>query len=148
MSRHPFANDRRSITPPLPENQPYPPPQSFSTPLQSSNPYRSAETFSAPIVPTRFADQVDQVASQLGSTHLGVPASPFGPAGSNPDPGGPSTFGGRGGASNAYEGEDDEDEIGEGEDEAVHFVLLAEFDIDLGSTISQQYPYPTGTDEQ
>lgn len=43
---------------------------------------------------------------------------------------------------------DDEEEIGEGEDEAVHFVLLAEFDIDLGSTISQQYPYPTGTDEQ
>jgi hypothetical protein len=36
----------------------------------------------------------------------------------------------------------------EGDGEAVHFVLLAEFDIDLGSTMAHQYPYPTGTDEQ
>lgn len=33
-----------------------------------------------------------------------------------------------------------------GED-AVHFVLLAEFDIDAGATLAHQYPYPTGTDE-
>lgn len=30
----------------------------------------------------------------------------------------------------------------------VHFCLLAEFDIDAGATLSHQYPYPTGTDEQ
>jgi hypothetical protein len=35
----------------------------------------------------------------------------------------------------------------DGED-AVHFVLLAEFDIDAGATLTHQYPYPTGTDEQ
>ncbi|TIA89440.1 hypothetical protein E3P99_02080 [Wallemia hederae] len=29
----------------------------------------------------------------------------------------------------------------------VAYCLLAEFDIDQGSTLSQQYPYPTGTDE-
>ena len=34
------------------------------------------------------------------------------------------------------------------EDEAVHFCLLAEFDIDAGATLAHQYPYPTGTDEQ
>lgn len=28
------------------------------------------------------------------------------------------------------------------------FVLLAEFDIDQGSTLAHQYPFPTGTDEQ
>ncbi|WVQ96709.1 hypothetical protein IAU59_003816 [Kwoniella sp. CBS 9459] len=33
------------------------------------------------------------------------------------------------------------------EDEAVHFCLLAEFDIDAGATLAYQYPYPTGTDE-
>jgi hypothetical protein len=33
-------------------------------------------------------------------------------------------------------------------EEAVHFVLLAEFDIDAGATLAHQYPYPTGTDEQ
>ena len=32
-------------------------------------------------------------------------------------------------------------------EEAVHFVLLAEFDIDAGATLAHQYPYPTGTDE-
>jgi hypothetical protein len=32
--------------------------------------------------------------------------------------------------------------------EAVHFCLLAEFDIDAGATLSDQYPHPTGTDEQ
>lgn len=32
--------------------------------------------------------------------------------------------------------------------EAVHFILLAEFDIDAGATLAHQYPYPTGTDEQ
>ncbi|ORY28496.1 putative cell polarity protein [Naematelia encephala] len=38
---------------------------------------------------------------------------------------------------------------GEGEDQedAVHFCLLAEFDIDAGATLAHQYPYPTGTDE-
>ncbi len=34
------------------------------------------------------------------------------------------------------------------EDEAVKFVLLAEFDIDQGATLAYQYPFPTGTDEQ
>ncbi|WWD18449.1 hypothetical protein CI109_102901 [Kwoniella shandongensis] len=33
------------------------------------------------------------------------------------------------------------------EEEAVHFCLLAEFDIDAGATLAYQYPYPTGTDE-
>lgn len=37
--------------------------------------------------------------------------------------------------------------IGEA-DEAVHFCLLAEFDIDAGATLADQYPHPTGTDEQ
>ncbi|WVF69207.1 hypothetical protein IAT40_003983 [Kwoniella sp. CBS 6097] len=32
-------------------------------------------------------------------------------------------------------------------EEAVHFCLLAEFDIDAGATLAYQYPYPTGTDE-
>jgi hypothetical protein len=32
--------------------------------------------------------------------------------------------------------------------DAIHFVLLAEFDIDAGATLAHQYPYPTGTDEQ
>lgn len=36
----------------------------------------------------------------------------------------------------------------EGMDEAVHFCLLAEFDIDAGATLADQYPHPTGTDEQ
>ena len=39
-------------------------------------------------------------------------------------------------------------EGGEEEDDAVHFCLLAEFDIDAGATLAHQYPYPTGTDEQ
>lgn len=30
----------------------------------------------------------------------------------------------------------------------VEYVLLAEFDIDEGSTVKHQYPAPTGTDEQ
>jgi hypothetical protein len=30
----------------------------------------------------------------------------------------------------------------------VDYVLLAEFDIDQGSTLKHQYPAPTGTDEQ
>lgn len=42
----------------------------------------------------------------------------------------------------------DEDDGEEGEDEAVHFCLLAEFDIDAGATLADQYPHPTGTDEQ
>ena len=33
-------------------------------------------------------------------------------------------------------------------EDAVHFCLLAEFDIDAGATLAYQYPYPTGTDEQ
>ncbi|WVQ78521.1 hypothetical protein IAT38_000607 [Cryptococcus sp. DSM 104549] len=33
------------------------------------------------------------------------------------------------------------------QEEAVHFCLLAEFDIDAGATLAHQYPYPTGTDE-
>jgi hypothetical protein len=41
----------------------------------------------------------------------------------------------------------EEDDLGDVGD-AVHFVLLAEFDIDQGSTLAYQYPYPTGTDEQ
>lgn len=52
-----------------------------------------------------------------------------------------------------------DDQVGEGmekergmsseeEDEAVHFCLLAEFDIDTGATLADQYPHPTGTDEQ
>lgn len=34
------------------------------------------------------------------------------------------------------------------EEEPVKFILLAEFDIDQGATLTHQYPYPTGTDEQ
>ncbi|KAL7423106.1 hypothetical protein Q5752_002405 [Cryptotrichosporon argae] len=33
------------------------------------------------------------------------------------------------------------------EAEAVHYCLLAEFDIDAGATLAHQYPFPTGTDE-
>jgi hypothetical protein len=44
-------------------------------------------------------------------------------------------------------GIDDGVEDGE-QDEAVHFCLLAEFDIDAGATLADQYPHPTGTDEQ
>jgi hypothetical protein len=44
--------------------------------------------------------------------------------------------------------EGDEDDSGEFREDAVHFCLLAEFDIDLGATLAHQYPYPTGTDEQ
>jgi hypothetical protein len=33
-------------------------------------------------------------------------------------------------------------------EEPVKFVLLAEFDIDQGATLTHQYPFPTGTDEQ
>lgn len=43
--------------------------------------------------------------------------------------------------------EGEQDEGGE-DDEAVHFCLLAEFDIDTGATLADQYPHPTGTDEQ
>lgn len=43
----------------------------------------------------------------------------------------------------ALEGADDEPN-----EDAVHFCLLAEFDIDAGATLAHQYPYPTGTDEQ
>lgn len=39
-------------------------------------------------------------------------------------------------------------EMEELEGEAVHFCLLAEFDIDAGATLTDQYPHPTGTDEQ
>lgn len=48
-------------------------------------------------------------------------------------------------------GHDAELDMGDGQsasEDAVHFVLLAEFDIDSGATLSVQYPYPTGTDEQ
>jgi hypothetical protein len=34
------------------------------------------------------------------------------------------------------------------EEDFVKHVLLAEFDIDQGATLSLQYPSPTGTDEQ
>ena len=34
------------------------------------------------------------------------------------------------------------------QEDAVHYCLLAEFDIDAGATLAYQYPYPTGTDEQ
>lgn len=34
------------------------------------------------------------------------------------------------------------------EENFVKHVLLAEFDIDQGATLSLQYPFPTGTDEQ
>lgn len=33
------------------------------------------------------------------------------------------------------------------QEEAAKFVLLAEFDIDQGATLTHQYPFPTGTDE-
>lgn len=49
-----------------------------------------------------------------------------------------------------YDGQGDitvEEAEGRQED-AVHFCLLAEFDIDAGATLAHQYPYPTGTDEQ
>ncbi|CAK9781024.1 spindle pole body interacting protein [Cutaneotrichosporon oleaginosum] len=38
-------------------------------------------------------------------------------------------------------------EDGPPKEEAVHFCLLAEFDIDAGATLAHQYPYPTGTEE-
>jgi hypothetical protein len=41
-----------------------------------------------------------------------------------------------------------EDELEIGGGEAVQFCLLAEFDIDAGATLTDQYPHPTGTDEQ
>ncbi|EIW66750.1 hypothetical protein TREMEDRAFT_45583 [Tremella mesenterica DSM 1558] len=41
----------------------------------------------------------------------------------------------------------DSEEDQENVSEAVHFCLLAEFDIDAGATLTHQYPYPTGTDE-
>jgi hypothetical protein len=34
------------------------------------------------------------------------------------------------------------------DDQPVKFILLAEFDIDQGATLSMQYPFPTGTNEQ
>ncbi len=37
---------------------------------------------------------------------------------------------------------------GDHDEEPIKFVLLAEFDIDAGATLAQQYPFPTGTDEQ
>jgi hypothetical protein len=46
------------------------------------------------------------------------------------------------------DGTEDEDGGGSHGEDSVHFVLLAEFDIDAGATLSHQYPYPTGTDEQ
>lgn len=42
-------------------------------------------------------------------------------------------------------------ECGGPEDELqnhVHFVLAAEFNIDKGATLTHQYPFPTGTNEQ
>ncbi|RSH89393.1 hypothetical protein EHS25_002505 [Saitozyma podzolica] len=45
------------------------------------------------------------------------------------------------------DGTEDEDGGGSHGEDSVHFVLLAEFDIDAGATLSHQYPYPTGTDE-
>lgn len=39
-------------------------------------------------------------------------------------------------------------DVEHGKEDAVHFCLLAEFDIDAGATLAHQYPYPTGTDEQ
>ncbi|ORX40101.1 docking domain of Afi1 for Arf3 in vesicle trafficking-domain-containing protein [Kockovaella imperatae] len=40
------------------------------------------------------------------------------------------------------------EDLGEDQvEDAVHFCLLAEFDIDAGATLAHQYPYPTGTDE-
>jgi len=39
-------------------------------------------------------------------------------------------------------GEDDEHQ------NHVHFVLAAEFNIDKGATLTHQYPFPTGTNEQ
>lgn len=45
-------------------------------------------------------------------------------------------------------GEVDDDKVTPIKDDAVHFCLLAEFDIDAGATLAHQYPYPTGTDEQ
>lgn len=43
---------------------------------------------------------------------------------------------------------DVEEDASEDKEDAVHFCLLAEFDIDAGATLAHQYPYPTGTDEQ
>jgi uncharacterized 2Fe-2S/4Fe-4S cluster protein (DUF4445 family) len=42
----------------------------------------------------------------------------------------------------------DVEDHAEDKEDAVHFCLLAEFDIDAGATLAHQYPYPTGTDEQ
>lgn len=36
----------------------------------------------------------------------------------------------------------------EHEDNEVHFILSAEFDIDQGATLTHQYPFPTGAREQ
>lgn len=51
-------------------------------------------------------------------------------------------------AKGEHDFESDVAEDGPPKDEAVHFCLLAEFDIDAGATLAHQYPYPTGTDEQ
>lgn len=39
-------------------------------------------------------------------------------------------------------------DVEHGNEQAVYFCMLAEFDIDTGATLAHQYPYPTGTDEQ
>lgn len=101
-----------------------------------------------------LASTIDQTTSQLENTRLDDPATPLGTTASVREEYTPDASGSRylsavaSGRRVDRDDEEDDNEIGEGEDEAVHFVLLAEFDIDLGSTISQQYPYPTGTDEQ
>jgi hypothetical protein len=38
--------------------------------------------------------------------------------------------------------------LGGDQEDLIRKVLLAEFDIDQGATLSLQYPSPTGTDEQ
>jgi hypothetical protein len=44
--------------------------------------------------------------------------------------------------STEWGGQDDEHQ------NHVHFVLAAEFNIDKGATLTHQYPFPTGTNEQ
>lgn len=155
MSRHPFS---ASATPPSPETPETEPSNALSTPLgQSSSQLEDPRNLSTPLSQL-FPNDVAGATSQLENTHLTPPSSipleptpyhtPFTRHESSPEDRAESSAGRAKVDAAEIDRAYDEDIQEVREDEAVHFVLLAEFDIDLGSTISQQYPYPTGTDEQ
>lgn len=164
MSRHPFAASASLDSPVTPE---FASSQAFATPLnpgdpEIDDPASGHAQFSTPLRPTH-RPAVDPVADKLAELDIHSPPVPVSEAGIDVQPDrtvgtgelSPSPERQRVQSLEApaplrtYDDLDRERDDNNGtEDEAVHFVLLAEFDIDLGSTISQQYPYPTGTDEQ